>query len=282
MTYTWDDLDLEFHVISTRKSERRRSRLEQELSERRIRHRFIDAIDGDDVAAVRAAFVCDLGFVPKIDAPRTRPLSSRELACTLSHMLAIRRAHDMGLRQVVVCEDDIEIGDVDAGEIVDILAAMPADAAYIQLHTLGAATVQGLAEYYIKTWQLFAKKKNDDPTKFTDKLLANLSCHSVAAYVVTAAGMRNSSDRFFDGSRVLFPGHEEEISSNVGLIADRFVYQAAADERHPGYACCAPTFLEEGLDSLLHPDHLEQHREARSAAEFCRTLIKNKCSIRAS
>jgi len=102
MTYTWDDLDLEFHVISTRKSERRRSRLEQELSERRIRHRFIDAIDGDDVAAVRAAFVCDLGFVPKIDAPRTRPLSSRELACTLSHMLAIRRAHDMGLRQVVV------------------------------------------------------------------------------------------------------------------------------------------------------------------------------------
>ena len=91
MTYTWDDLDLEFHVISTRKSERRRSRLEQELSERRIRHRFIDAIDGDDVAAVRAAFVCDLGFVPKIDAPRTRPLSSRELACTLSHMLVLRR-----------------------------------------------------------------------------------------------------------------------------------------------------------------------------------------------
>jgi hypothetical protein len=248
--------------------------------EQRIRYRFIDAIDGDDLAAVRAAFVYDLGLVPKIDAPRTRPLSNRELACTLSHMLAIRRAHDMGLRQVMICEDDIEIGDVDAGEIVSIRAAMPTDAAYLQLCILGAATVRGLAEYYMETGQLFAKKRNDDPTRFSETLLTNLRCHSVAAYIVTTAGMRNSCDRFFDGSRVLFPGHEDEINSNVGLIADRFVYQAAADERHPGYACCAPTFLEEGVDSLLHPDHLEQHREARRTAEFYRTLIKNKCSTK--
>lgn len=254
--------------------------MEQELSERRIRHRFIDAIDGDDIAAVRGAFVCDPGFVLKVDAPRTRPLDSYELACTLSHMRAIRCAHDMSLRQVVVCEDDIEIGDVDAGEIVDILAAMPADAAYIQLCVLGTATVRGLVEYYINTRRLFAKKRNDDPTRFVEQPLANLTCHSTAAYIVTAAGMRNSCDRFFDGSRVLFPGHEDEISGNIGLLADRFVYQAAADERHPGYACCTPTFLEEGVDSLIHPDHVEQHREARDAAQFCRTLLKDKCSIR--
>jgi GR25 family glycosyltransferase involved in LPS biosynthesis len=282
MICTWEGLELEFHVINMWTSERRRLRMQQQLSERRIRHRFIDAIDGDDAAAVGAAFVCDPDFVPKIYAPRERPISSRELACTLSHMRAIRRAHDMGLREVVICEDDIEIGDVDAGEIDGILAAMPADAAYIQLCTLPATTVRELAKYYIETCQLFAKKSNDQPIRFAEKFLANLGCHSTAAYIVTATGMRNICDRFFDSSRVLFPCHEDEINSNVGLQADRFVYQAAADEQHPGYACCAPTFLIEGVDSLLHPHHVGWHWEARIAAQFCRILIKDKCSIRAT
>jgi GR25 family glycosyltransferase involved in LPS biosynthesis len=281
MIYSWEGLDLNFHVVSMRKSERRRSRMEQELSERRIRHRFIDAIDGDDTAAVRAAFVCDSGFVPRIYVPRKEPISSRELACTLSHMVAIRRAHDIGLRQVVVCEDDIEIGDVDAEEIGSLLAAMPADAAYIQLCISNARTVQGLAKYYIETGQMFAKKINDQPTRFVEKALANISCWSTATYIVTAAGIRNICDRFFDGSQVIFPCHEGEISYNAGLVADLFVYQAAVDEGHPGYACCAPTFLPEGVDSLIHSDHVERHMDTRRAAELCRTLIKDKCSVRA-
>jgi hypothetical protein len=35
MVYTWEGLDLDFHVISMTKSQRRRSRMERELSERR-------------------------------------------------------------------------------------------------------------------------------------------------------------------------------------------------------------------------------------------------------
>jgi GR25 family glycosyltransferase involved in LPS biosynthesis len=247
--------------------------MEERLSEKRIKHRFVDAIDGDDPAAVRAAFTCDPDRWPRIYTRRERPMSYRDLACTLSHVLAIRGAHSMGLRQVVICEDDIEIGDVEAGEIDGILAAMPADAAYIQLCVLGAVTIHGLAKYYIETGQLFAQKATDQPIRFAEKAISHLGCHSTAAYIITAAGIQNVCERFFDGSRVIFPCHEGEIESNVGLMADRFVYQAAANERYPGYACCAPTFLLEGVDSLLHPSHVEGHRAARGAAELCRKLI---------
>src|SRR5450631_2182133 len=143
MIRTWSDIDVEFYVVNMKKSERRRLRMEQQLSERCIRHRFIDAFDGDDPAAVRAGFVCDTNTSPRIYTSRNNPVTSGELACTLSHLRAIRLAHEMDLQHVIICEDDLDIGDVGAEEIADNLAAAPADAAYIQLCILPAATIQG-------------------------------------------------------------------------------------------------------------------------------------------
>jgi GR25 family glycosyltransferase involved in LPS biosynthesis len=280
MSSSWEDLDIDFHVVNMKKSQRRRSRMELHLSERRMKHRFVDAIDGDNVTTIQAAFTCNPGSTPRIYTPRESPIRNSELACTLSHMLAIRGAHSMGLRQVVICEDDIEIGDVEAGEIDTILAAMPPDAAYVQLCVTGDVTIHGLAQYYIEMGKLFAQKANDSPTRFVEKAISHLSCHCAAAYIITVAGMENICERFFDGSRVIFPCHEEEIKSNVGLVADRFVYQAAASECYPGYTCCAPTFLLEAAESLIHPNHLEGHREARSAAELCRKRIMTEYSTR--
>ena len=51
-------LHIIFLIINMRKSEDRHSRMELRLSERGIKHRFIDAIDGDDAATVQAAFTC--------------------------------------------------------------------------------------------------------------------------------------------------------------------------------------------------------------------------------
>jgi GR25 family glycosyltransferase involved in LPS biosynthesis len=275
MRASWEDLDIDFHIINMKKSERRRSRMEQRLSERGIRHRFVDAIDGDDAPIVQASFTCNSGSKQRIYDPERKenPIRNSELACTLSHMLAIRDAHAMGLRRVIMCEDDIEIGDVEAGEIGAILAAIPADAAYVQLCVLGPEVVHGLAQYYIEAGQSFAQKVIDPPTAFVDKALAHLGCYSTGAYIITAAGMQNACERFFDGSRVIFPCNEDEVRSNIRLIADRFVYQAAASERYPGYVCCVPTFLMEGEDSTLHPQYVEEHRECRSAAELWRKRI---------
>jgi GR25 family glycosyltransferase involved in LPS biosynthesis len=273
MIGSWSSLDLDFYVVNLKQSERRRLRMEQQLSERRIRYRFVEAVDGDDIAAVRAAFVCHSGGAPRIYTPRKKPITSRELACTLSHMLAIRQAHDGGLRQALVCEDDLEIGDVDAGEMADILTAMPGDAGYVQLCILPAASVRGLARYHLDTRELFARKKSDQPTRFAEQAVLDLSCHSTGAYIITAAGMRNVCDGFFEGPAVRFPCDEQEISSNVGLAADRFVFQAAANERHPGYAFCIPTFLLEGAESLIHPEHVGDHAQARDVARHWRALI---------
>jgi GR25 family glycosyltransferase involved in LPS biosynthesis len=273
MIASWEDLNIDFHVINMKKSDLRRSRMELQLSERRIKHRFVDAIDGDDATTVQAAFTCNPDSTHRIYTPRESPIRDSELACTLSHMLAIRGALSMGLRHVIICEDDIEIGDVQAGEIGGILAAMPADAAYVQLCILGAETIHSLAKYYFETGQLFARKANDRPTGFVEKAISHLSCHCAAAYIITAAGMQNICEQFFDGSRVIFPCRKDEIASNVGLVADRFVYQAAVNERYPGYACCTPTFLLEAAESLIHPNHVEWHKAARSAAEFCRKRI---------
>jgi GR25 family glycosyltransferase involved in LPS biosynthesis len=283
MISPWKDIDIEFHVVNMKKSNRRRSRMEMQLSERRIKHRFVDAIDGDDAEAVQAAFTCNSSSSLRIYTPgliRTRPISNSELACTLSHMLAIRRAHSLGVRQVLICEDDIEIGNVEAEEIAGILASMPADTAYFQLCVSGAGTIGGLAKYYFETGQWFVQKANDSPIKFVDKAISHLPCHCAAAYIVTSAGIQSICERFFDGSRVIFPCYKDEIKSNVGLVADRFVYQAAANERYRGYACCVPTFILEGADSILRPDRIEEIRAYRSAAEFWRKQIMGEYSFR--
>jgi len=276
MICSWADIDLDFFVINVKKSERRRMRMEQQLSERGMRHRFIEAVDGDDTSAVRAAFLCDTSLGSTIFTHRTNPVTSRELACTLSHLRAVRLAHEEGRDRVIILEDDLEIGDVEASEIAAILSAAPSDAAYIQLCVLPAATVRGLTELYFDTQQLFARKKDNEPTRFANESVKDLYCHSTAAYLVTAGGMKNICENFFAGSVARFPCDEVQVSHNVGLAADRFVYQTAVGNGYHRYAYCIPTFILEGVDSMLHPHHVSGHFDARNVAQECRNHIFGK------
>jgi GR25 family glycosyltransferase involved in LPS biosynthesis len=276
MPKTWNDLKLNFFILSLKKSLRRRRRIENNFSENSISYHFIDAVDGDDEAATRNAYICDPSAAPRIYVHRKRPVSLREIACTLSHMSAIRFAAEQELKNVIICEDDIEIGDVSASEIQEILDKIPSDAAYIQFCIIPEKTVCRLADFYLETKRLFARKRKDSPTLFEENELSGLSCHSAAAYLITKSGIENIMKTYFRSEKVVFPCDTSEVESNIGLAADRFIYQAASSESNPGYVYCIPTFLIEGVESLLHPDHVPDHLKARKAAIKFRYLAKTK------
>lgn len=269
----WSALPLDSYVISLEKMERRRSRIRNIFSELGIKYRFFDAMDGDDAIAVQDAFVCRPNSALRIYVARERPITSRELACSISHMRAIRHAYEAGLQKVLVLEDDIDIGSVTPTELSAIVKMMPSNASYLQLSILPASTVKVLSEHYIDSGSLFAKKKDNPATLFSDVQFADFTCHCTAAYIITRSGMENICKKYFDGARVVFPCFDHEVTSNVGLVADKFIYQAAADSDNPGYACCMPLFATEAQDSLLHPDHIDDHRAGKNTVDFYRKLI---------
>ena len=179
----------------------------------------------------------------------------------------------MGLSRALICEDDIEFGDFGAEELKDILASMPADAAYLQLCISPAETINRLARYHLETGQRFARKLHDPPIRFAEPTLAGVTCHCAGAYLITATGMRNIRDRYFKGNQVVFPCDEREIVRNAGLVADRFVYQAASGDDAPGYVWCIPTLLMRDVDSFVHPDLLHHRRDIRQTAIRVRSVI---------
>ena len=245
-------------------------RMTERLNQRRLKWRFVDAIDGDDKILLRRSFRFELGEGPRIyqQTHRKKPISDRELACTLSHFLAIKEAWCDRSPLALIVEDDFEFGVTQPGDIMQILEELPADAAYVQLIVVPAATIRALVAHHDSSDCLFVRKHDDDPTRFAEGSLVSLSCHSTSAYLITELGISAIAENFFNNDTVLLPCGIQDFDTNIALLADRLVFQAATQGGGHGYACTLPTFLFEARDSLLHPSHLADHCEARQVAQL--------------
>jgi len=266
----WHDIELPLYVVSVPHCIGRRMRVTERLKQKGLKWRFVDAIDGDDSILLRKSFRFELGTGPRIYQPthRNKPISDRELACTLSHFLAIKQAWYDRSPMALIVEDDFEFGVTQPGDIIQLLEELPADAAYAQLIVVPAATIRELAAHHDQSNCLFVRKNDDYPIRFEEGALVNLSCHSTSAYLITELGIASIVENFFDKDTVLLPCNIQDFDTNIALLADRLVFQAATRGGGRGYACTLPTFQYEGLDSLIHPSHLGDHREAMEVAKI--------------
>lgn len=253
-------------IVSLAGSHRRRRSASAQLGHLGIPHVFCDAIDGDDARSVYAAFDCGDMTLPRLYLHRDKPISPRELACSLSHFRAIRAAIEAGRRAAWILEDDVDFLCRDASVFSRVLAAAPEDAAYIQFQVVPPDTIDALHDRFMATGALYQRKRRLNPFQFSDPALAAFTCHGAVAYFLTEFGMRNIASRFLPDGRVRFPCAMAEVATNMGLVADKLVYWGATDEQHHGYVVSVPLVSTDAIDSYLHTDHLPEHRVARERA----------------
>lgn len=259
------NINFKANIVSLKTSNRRRARIKKMCQSLGIEYTFFDAVDGNNKADVNSLFYCDESL-PRIYVKRSVPISSREIACAISHMQTIFQGYKAGYDYLLIMEDDVDILCFGNKLSDQIFNSIPQDASYVQLQALGAKTVAHLFDFYKNTGNIFARKANHPPIKFIHSDLADINCHGAAAYLLTRAGMATAYKNYFAGDKVIFPCSRDEVISNVGLVADRFIYQATSSDNHPGYACCLPVFTIEAQDSLLHPGHVPLHLDARQMA----------------
>ena len=76
--------------------------MERQFNRYKIQFERIEAIDGTSIFS-------DHGYIMGIEYKNNYRLSKKELACTLSHLKAIKHAYDKGMDKVVVMEDNISL-----------------------------------------------------------------------------------------------------------------------------------------------------------------------------
>lgn len=248
-------------VISMTKSKARRATIKNHLDICGLPFQFFDALDGGLTGGAWKHFTCRPDRSAKDYAYREREVSHSELACTLSHMQAIQTARFDGQREtLLILEDDARFCSTDLTILEQVVQHAPADAAYIQLALTPAITIAKLGEYFEQGGNLFLPKDSPITIRANNEILG---CHCTAGYLITEIGMRSISEIWFDGLSVIFPCEESSVAHNVDLVADRFLYEAAAARGGRGYVCTVPIVTTAANESTLHPDHVIWHEEAR-------------------
>ena len=95
-------------AVSMESSRDRRSVTESHLHEIGLDFIFFDAVDGFNEQSISSYFTCKPDFLPEAYSHRKTAVTTRELACTLSHMRVIRQAWlEHPQEPLLVLEDDV-------------------------------------------------------------------------------------------------------------------------------------------------------------------------------
>lgn len=274
----WSELDIEILVVSLPRSVERRSLVSKRFDALNVAYRFIDGIDGTQQAEFETAFKCDGNSVNSVYEHRDSLVSPAEIACTLSHLQAIYEAYITGNRYVLICEDDVDFVDVSPAEFLGVLDKIPADAGHLQFCITPAKTVKRLSDYFHETGTAFLQRSKHSPNKFLNPLFDAYPVHCTAAYLITPHGAKLIVEKCFRDNRIVLPCDPKTLGNNAGLLSDRLIYRLSQDEMIHGYVHAFPTFSYEATDSLLHPEHLGEHKRAKEIAAFERHRLKKRLS----
>lgn len=161
-------------------------------------------------------------------------LSSAELACTLSHIMAIKRAYEEGLPKAVIMEDDCSF------------ILLP----YWRVKRISDLTKEVSADW--KVIQLFSL--NYESTKPVE-IGSNDDCYSAACYMISRDGMRTILHEcgFFGLSRKIHLKNQDAKCRHGGA-ADRFLFTNVGT---PRYVVGNGFFLTQNQEhrSTIHDDH---------------------------
>ena len=190
----------------------------------------VSAVDGSNMAAFEAR--CSL--------PGHRHTNDvLELACTASHVLAIKTALKDGQQMALILEDDMDVTPLAQlhHEFTTMLHSLAPDWDILQVHTSNAEAIKMLVDV--------------PPGKVANW---NHSLWSTGAYVVRRSGMHKICKAFSQREqRVCFP-------VLPFLQADHVLYNICKT------LTTKPFLIHNDVESMIHPDHSERfHREGREA-----------------
>ena len=200
-----------FHTafyINLDRSPDRREHMEKTFGSRFETLKRIQAVDGNQLQ--------DTDLITKY-----------EVACTTSHINAIKDAYDSGLKDAIIMEDDMQIDYIDKWEntIPEIVKNAPEDVECIQLHCINGAIIERLS----RSDGLFHPWIEDH--------------WSTGCYYINRKGM------------------EKLLKCDKPYRqADIYLY-----ENVKTYTYARPTFTHKMAGSTIHNDHYQTHKSALDA-----------------
>lgn len=254
------------YVINLDWDLQRKKTVTRSLSFLNLKFDFVRAVDGGFPLTLNALFACDVPGRQRIYSSRKKPITSKELACTLSHVRAIKLALAEGAEGAWIVEDDVDFLENDFKFLEKIVSRAPANASYLQFQVSPMVTLRALSKRFTSENSLFEVKKVFPPVEFESPDMSGFTAHGAGAYFVTRVGLKNFASHLLSDGKVIFPCNYEDCSSNKWLIADKFIYWALSEAGAPGYAIRLPFMTTSAQNSRIHPDHVEGHYKARQAA----------------
>lgn len=175
-------------------------------------------------------------------------MTKSEIGCTMSHLLAIKKAYDNNDDIAVIFEDDISFDVCTFNTpIKNIIDSAPKDWELLQLFTFGKS-IEGNVKSLNK---LYSKDKTYIKYSPTDIF------YSTAAYVLNKNGMRKIIEKVYKNGEY----NIEPTSKNFPKegTADVFIYKLIDN----AYVINPSIFITNdiSLTSTIHPDHELSHRE---------------------
>ena len=177
------------------------------------------------VSAVNGKYIDGLNFTK---------CSKLEIACTLSHLLAIKKAYDDRRDIAFIVEDDLVI-DYFMNHIYEfkkIINEAPKDYEIIQLMNSNELFVKICTEIY---------KKNINFIKWQQYSWGTV------IYMINRKGMKNIIDKNFNGSTIIIP-----VDKNYKYTADYHIYKTCKT-----YSITRIFFTTLCNNSTIHPRHIK-------------------------
>ena len=175
------------YYINLNRSETRKKFMEYQFNNLKINYKRIEAIDGNNIN-VRYKNLC------------RHKGNNYEIACTLSHLKAIKQAYNDNIDNVLICEDDINFSLIDKWKfnIQQIIDLSPKDWKIIKLHNNNFKQIAN---------------KNTIP-KIIPKQMK--SC-STGLYLINKKGMEIIINKFYKETHILL--------KKKYVQADRLIYE---------------------------------------------------------
>lgn len=190
---------------------------------------------GKDIIRVEAYDAFSLDTYTDIAVPQGHTATRAEMACTLSHIKAVRTAYEAGETGVLIMEDDIHPTYREQWEhsLEKIVRLKPADAQCVTLFCINPAVTMSLW----KARQWFVPLRND--------------YWGAGCYYINREGMARVLNTYIRDDRVCLPHYPSYIVADQGALYPLM----------NTYHYTRPLFINVCADSYIHPDHLPRHRQ---------------------
>jgi GR25 family glycosyltransferase involved in LPS biosynthesis len=234
--------------INLNRSTDRKKYMEEHLKKYNIiDYKRISGVDGKKIYNMKEGEIDGIKFKNNYNIG-----SNYELACTLSHLKAIKYAYENNLSEVLIVEDDISL---DLSEYWhDTLKNIvnkdaPKDWEILQLY-ISPNCID-------KNEKKFIKRTNDE-------------CYGMVAYIINKKGMKQVLDKSLKENDFILGKFINNSIFPSRINSDYYIYKIIKNTYIYGFPTIIPN--NEYLDSTIHPENTKNHIKAQ---KFYKNLYKN-------